>query len=128
MGNTCGSRVLEQNWAAEVKNGRFEGLRRTGGRKKIDRRANLRAWVLKSVFVSTRVCTAVAVRIIYVDDDGPADFNSIQAAINDSNDGDTVIVADGTYTGPGNRDIDFLGKAITVRSENGPEHPNLDYG
>jgi len=55
-------------------------------------------------------------RIITVDDDGPADFNNIQAAIDDANDGDTVIVVEGTYAGPGNRDIDFLGKAITVRS------------
>ena len=61
-------------------------------------------------------------RIIYVDNDGPADFNNIQAAIDDSNDGDTIIVADGTYTGDGNRDIDILGKAITLRSENGPEN------
>ena len=64
--------------------------------------------------------------IITVDDDGPADFDNIQAAIDDANDGDTVIVADGTYTGDGNRDIDFLGKAITVRSENGPENCIID--
>jgi hypothetical protein len=55
-------------------------------------------------------------RVITVDDDGPADFNNIQAAINDANDGDIVEVDIGTYTGDGNRDIDFLGKAITVRS------------
>ena len=47
------------------------------------------------------------------------DFNNIQAGINDANDGDEVIVADGTYTGPGNRNIDFIGKDIIVRSENG---------
>ncbi|MHC4447414.1 MAG: hypothetical protein ACYSXF_06495 [Planctomycetota bacterium] len=34
-------------------------------------------------------------------------------------DGDTVLVVDGVYTHDGNRDIDFEGKAITVRSENG---------
>lgn len=63
---------------------------------------------------------------IYVDDDGPADFDNIQAAINNAGTGDTVIVKDGLYTGDGNRDIDFLGKAITVRSENGPVNCIID--
>ena len=65
-------------------------------------------------------------RTYYVDDDGPADFNNIQAAVDSAYDGDTVVVADGTYTGEGNRDIDFLGKAITVKSENGPENCIID--
>ena len=65
-------------------------------------------------------------KTIYVDDDGPADFNNIQAAIDDSNDGDILSVADGTYTGKGNRNIDFLGKAISVRSENGPQNCIID--
>ncbi|GAH82429.1 unnamed protein product, partial [marine sediment metagenome] len=63
-------------------------------------------------------------RIITVDDDGPADFNNIQAAIEDANDGDVVEVQPGIYTGNGNRDIDFLGKAITVRSID-PHDPNI---
>ncbi|HUW18461.1 MAG TPA: S8 family serine peptidase [Sedimentisphaerales bacterium] len=50
----------------------------------------------------------------------PADFPTIQQAIDAAFDGQTVFVADGTYTGAGNRDIDFNGKTITVRSENGP--------
>jgi predicted outer membrane repeat protein len=62
--------------------------------------------------------------IITVDDDGPADFNNIQAAIEDANDGDVIIVKQGRYTGEGNRDIDFLGKAITVRSTD-PNDPNI---
>ncbi|MBW8041296.1 MAG: hypothetical protein FVQ85_15005 [Planctomycetes bacterium] len=71
---------------------------------------------------SLGIASITSARTITVDDDLPADFNNIQAAINDANDGDTVLVADGTYTGTGNRDIDFLGKAITLRSENGPQN------
>ena len=76
----------------------------------------------KLIFPS--ICLFLAVtcqaRIITVDDDGPADFNTIQAAIDAAVDGDVVVVAPGTYTGDGNRDIGFKGKAITVRSEGGP--------
>lgn len=51
----------------------------------------------------------------------PFPYSTIQEAIDASNDGDTVVVHPGTYTGEGNRDIDFLGKAITVRSEDPDE-------
>jgi len=72
------------------------------------------------------ICLLLAVpcvaRTITVDDDAPADFNNVQAAIHDANDGDTIIVAEGTYTGDSNRDIDFLGKAITVQSTE-PQDP-----
>jgi hypothetical protein len=53
-----------------------------------------------------------AARIITVDDDGLADFNTIQAAIDDSNDGDTIIVQPGLY----DETINFIGKNITLRS------------
>jgi len=56
----------------------------------------------------------------------PADYSTIQEAIDHCWDGDTIWVADGTYTGTGNRDIDFKGKAITVRSESGPETCIID--
>ena len=56
----------------------------------------------------------------------PDDFQTIQEAIDYAIDGDTVIVGDGTYTGTGNKNIDFKGKAITVRSENGPANCIID--
>ena len=58
--------------------------------------------------------TACQGRTISVDDDGPADFNNIQAAIDDANDGDTVIVRAGLYYGS----VEFLGKNIKLTSEN----------
>ncbi len=56
----------------------------------------------------------------------PGDQPTIQAGINAAVDGDTVLVADGTWTGPGNKNLDFRGKAITVTSENGAEFTIID--
>ncbi|MHC4476553.1 MAG: right-handed parallel beta-helix repeat-containing protein, partial [Planctomycetota bacterium] len=56
----------------------------------------------------------------------PDEYATIQAAIDDCVDGDEVVVLPGIYTGDGNRDIDFLGKAITVRSPNGPQSCVID--
>jgi hypothetical protein len=57
----------------------------------------------------------------------PLDAPTIQAAIDLATGGDTVEVATGTYTGDGNRDIHFRGKAILVRSATGdPEDCTVD--
>ena len=57
----------------------------------------------------------------------PGDFATIQGAISDPNTvaGDEIVVAPGTY----NEIIDFLGKAITVRSASGdPNDTIIDGG
>ena len=46
----------------------------------------------------------------------PAPYTTIQSAINAAVDGDVIVVASGTYS----ENIDFLGKAITLRSSDGP--------
>ncbi|MDY7109930.1 MAG: right-handed parallel beta-helix repeat-containing protein, partial [Planctomycetota bacterium] len=50
----------------------------------------------------------------------PADYPTIQQAIDAADPGDEVIVAEGEYI----ENIDFLGKAITVRSTD-PENPDV---
>ena len=56
----------------------------------------------------------------------PELYPTIQQAIDDASDGDTIWVADGTYSGDGNVDLDFHGKAIILRSENGPQNCIID--
>lgn len=65
-------------------------------------------------------------RTIFIRVDGSGDYQTIQAAIDAAVAGDEVVVGDGTYTGTGNKDLDFMGKALTVRSENGREATIID--
>jgi predicted outer membrane repeat protein len=56
----------------------------------------------------------------------PAHQPTIQAAINAAQNGDYVLLQAGTYTGPGNYNINFAGKAITVQGIEGPSQTIID--
>ncbi len=58
--------------------------------------------------------------------DGSGDYLTIQEAINAAVNGDEVVVCDGIFTGAGNRDLDFGGRNIAVRSLIGPIDCILD--
>jgi len=68
--------------------------------------------------VALSVVPAIAANTIHV----PLDQPTIQAGINAALKGDTVLVAPGTYV----ENIDFLGKAITVKSSAGPATTIID--
>lgn len=77
----------------------------------------VRAGRVSIVVLAALVATGTALGVtLTVDDDGPADFVSIQAGINAAANGDEVVVRPGLYR----ETLNFLGKAITVRSEQGP--------
>ncbi len=64
------------------------------------------------------LCGPAAADILHV----PGDYRTIQEAIDAAMDGDEVEVHPGTY----NETIDFLGKAIAVRSSDGPQVTIID--
>ena len=70
------------------------------------------------VFLAVLACPANATTHM-VSPDGTGDYPTIQAAISAAADGDTIALQDGTFAGDGNRDVDFFGKGILVRSQSG---------
>jgi hypothetical protein len=56
---------------------------------------------------------------VIVKPDGSGDFATIQAALDAASPGSIVELTDGVFAGEGNCDLDFKGKALTLRSRSG---------
>lgn len=54
-----------------------------------------------------------------VEPDGTGDFPTIQAALDALTGGDVILLAGGVFEGEGNRDLDYLGKDVMIRSDSG---------
>ncbi len=101
----------------------------------------MRRLILISIFFAA--ASVVVAGSLYVDDNAAGDpgpgnplvsdpaedgstahpYDAIQQAIDAAVNDDEVIILPGTYTGDGNRDIDFAGKAIVVTGSD-PNDPN----
>ncbi len=77
----------------------------------------MRCLVLIAVILATAVAGNATTWV--VDPYGGGDFRRIQPALDHAEDGDTVELVDHTYHGDDNRDLDFRGKAIVLRSQSG---------
>ena len=81
---------------------------------------------LRIVSVTTiAVCALVGVSaaaVLHV----PSQFEVIQDAVSAASEGDTVLVAPGTYAGPGNKEIDFGGVNVQVIGRAGADSTIID--
>ena len=95
------------------------------------RRATCLIIIACSIYGCGRDCPVApqTPRTLSVWPDGRGLYSSICEAVTSARDGDVIELADGTYRGVGNRDIDFLGKAIVLTSSGGyAEACTLDCG
>lgn len=79
---------------------------------------------MKQIITCAAVCVLVNTSLAdtwTVDDDGKADFDNIQAAVDASSDGDEIIVAPGTYTSTASAVVNMQGKAVWLHSSEGQE-------
>jgi len=91
------------------------------GSKKFKGYVNLSGW---SKFMNKKLTFCLILTFLLsniaaalnVNPEGSGPFPTIQAAINAATPGEEVVLANGTYTGIGNRDLNFNGIGITVRS------------
>jgi len=77
---------------------------------------------MKKLIFPSLVCIIISSASYAITINIPGDYPTIQAGINASNDGDTVLVAAGNY----NEHLEFLGKDIVLTSVEGPETTTID--
>ena len=83
-------------------------------------------FMLRTLLISIFLTSTALADTWIVDDDGKADFDNIQAAVDTAIDGDEILVMPGIYTSADNQVFNTLGKEVWIHSKNGPEVTIID--
>jgi predicted outer membrane repeat protein len=84
------------------------------------------SYMFRLLIISIWITSTAIADTWTVDDDGKADFDNIQAAIDAASNGDEILVYPGTYTDSGDQVVDMLGKAVWLHSSEGAEATIID--
>jgi predicted outer membrane repeat protein len=77
----------------------------------------LAAAIATALTLFVMFASPVSAATFYVKPDGSGDVSTIQDGVDAAASGDTLLFADGTFSGDGNRDVHVYGISIAVRSE-----------
>ena len=75
-----------------------------------------------SIIMTLSVNSTIQAAVLRV----PSQYATLKSAMNATADGDTILVADGTYKGPDNRGLLVQNLDLSIQSENGPEGCIID--
>jgi hypothetical protein len=78
--------------------------------------AHMKRLMLAVVVAVIAVSAPASARIWLISPDGMGDAPTIKAGVDSAVSGDVLLLADGIYTGVGNTNISYYGKAITIKS------------
>jgi hypothetical protein len=89
-----------------------------------------RLYPIAALVPTVLVLSATAAADTYVvNPDGSGDYADIASAVRHASSGDVIELADGTFVGDGNRDIEIAAEAFTIRSQSGdPSACRIDCG
>lgn len=76
-------------------------------------------WAIPPLVLILAAPATLPAATFLIQPDGTGDFPTIQAALTAAAAGDTIALADGTFTGAGNRNLNYVGKSLVVMSQSG---------